>query len=465
MASPAPAAAPRRRGLLNALGLHRPELRAWAMYDWAASAFQTTIMVAVFPIYFISVAGHDDAVGASQWWGYANSLAIAIVALMSPVLGAIADFSAGKKRFLGLFTGLGVAAVAGMWFIQQGDLMLAAVLYLVASIAASASFTFYESLLPHIASEEEVDRVSTAGYAFGYVGGGVLLAVNLAWIQKPGLFGMPAGTFPARLSFVSVAIWWLLFSIPLFRGVREPARAIEPDEAPTASAARMAFVRLGETFRELRGYKNAFLFLVAFLLYNDGIATIQKMAAPYATELGIPQGVTIGAILLVQFVGIPFAFAFGALAGRIGAKRSILLGLVLYGCISIFGFFIGSLPAGERARAFIILALMVGTVQGGTQALSRSLFSTMIPRHKSGEFFGFYSVFSKFAGIFGPLLFAFMIGRTGSGRYGILSVIGFFVVGGTLLLFVDPVAGERAAREAEAAVRILPADDAGTVGS
>ncbi len=458
MPKPASTPAPARRGVLNALGLHRPELRAWAMYDWAISAFTTTIMVAVFPIYFIQVAGQGDAAGASQWWGYANSLAVALVAVVSPVLGAFADFSAGKKRFLGAFTGVGVTAVAGMWFIHQGDILLAAALYLVASVAASGSAVFYEALLPHIASDEEVDRVSTAGYALGYVGGGVLLALNLAWIQVPGLFGLPEGTLPVRLSFLSVAVWWLAFSVPLFRGVREPPRAIEPDERPTDSAARMAFVRLGETFRELRGYRNAFLFLLAFLLYNDGIATIQKMAAPYATELGIPQGITIGAILLVQFVGIPFSFGFGALAGRIGAKRSILLGLVVYAGISIFGFFIGALPEGERARAFIVLALMVGTVQGGTQALSRSLFATMIPRHKSGEFFGFYSVFSKFAGIFGPLLFAFMIGRTGSGRFGILSVIGFFLVGGVLLLFVDTEAGERAARDAEAAVRIVPAN-------
>jgi MFS transporter, UMF1 family len=453
---PAP---PARRGVLNTLGLHRPELRAWAMYDWAISAFTTTIMVAVFPIFFIRVAAEGDAVGGSQWWGYSNSLAIAIVALLAPVLGAVADFSAGKKRFLGAFTGLGVAAVAGMWFIQQGDLVLAAALYLVASVAASGSAVFYEALLPHIADEEEVDRVSTAGYALGYVGGGLLLALNLAWIQNPDLFGIPAGSFPARLSFLSVAVWWLLFSIPLFRGVSEPPRAIEPDETPNASPVRTAFVRLGETFQELRGYRNAFLFLLAFLLYNDGIATIQKMAAPYATELGIPEGITILAILLVQFIGIPFAFGFGALAGRIGAKRSILLGLAIYAAISIFGFFIGTLPEQDRAMAFIVLALLVGTVQGGTQALSRSLFATMIPRHKSGEFFGFYSVFSKFAGIFGPLLFAFMIGRTGSGRYGILSVIAFFIVGGTLLLFVDTEAGVRAAREAEAAVRIVPPDE------
>jgi UMF1 family MFS transporter len=443
---------PERRGFLARVGLQTPELRAWAMYDWAASAFQTVIMVAVFPIYFIKVAGAEGSeVLANQYWGYANSAAIAIIAVLSPVLGAMADFAAAKKRFLAMFTSLGVAAVAGMYFIQRGDIVLAASLYLVASIAASGGFVFYEALLPHIAGPDEVDRVSTAGYALGYVGGGILLAINLAWIQMPDLFGIPAGTLPARLSFVSVAVWWLVFSIPVMRRVPEPPRAIEADEAPTQGVVRVAFSRLAETFQELRGYRNAFLFLAAFLLYNDGIATIQKMAAPYATELGIDQAVIIGSILVVQFVGLPFAFLFGALAGRIGAKRSIFLGLLVYVGISIYGFFIAT------GRDFLVLALLVGMVQGGTQALSRSLFATLIPRHKSGEFFGFYSVFSKFAGIFGPLLFALVIGRMGSSRYGILSVIGFFIVGALLLSLVDTEEGRRVAREAEA--RLLTEED------
>ncbi len=440
-------AAPARPGLLARLGLRTREQRAWAMYDWAASAFQTTIMVAVFPIYFIKVAGAGQPIVAGQWWGYANSAAIAIVALLSPVLGAIADFSGAKKRFLGLFTGLGVVAVAGMYFIQQGNLLLAATLYLIASIAASGSFVFYESLLPHIAREAEVDRVSTAGYALGYVGGGILLALNLAWIQAPDLFGIPAGTLPARLSFLSVAVWWLAFAIPVMRRVPEPPRAIEAGETPAKSAVRAAFARLAKTFHELRGYRNAFLFLLAFLLYNDGIATIQKMAAPYATELGIPEAVVIGSILVVQFIGIPFAFLFGSLAGKLGTKRSILLGLGVYVGISVFGYFVRS------GRDFLLLALMVGMVQGGTQALSRSLFATLIPPHKSGEFFGFFSVFSKFAGIFGPLLFAAIIGHFGSSRYGILSVIAFFVAGGLLLMLVDVEDGQRMAREAEDAAR------------
>ncbi len=446
----------RRPGMLERLGLHRRELRAWAMYDFAASGVQTTIQVAVFPLYFIGVAGAEFAEPqANQYLAYANSVSIAIVALISPILGAIADYSAVKKRMLGTFLGVGVTAAALMFFIERGDIMLAAALFVATNVAVAGSFVFYESLLPHIASEQEVDRVSTAGFAIGYFGGGILLALNLAWIQYPGIFGLPAeSTLPARLALASVAIWWLAFSIPLFRHVREPVRMLEPDERRGENPVRAAFQRLRETLQELRGYKHAFLMLLAFLIYNDGITTIQKMAAPYGAELGISDNALIGSILIVQFVGVPFSFLFGGIAGRIGTKKAIFAGLAVYAVISVFGFFM------QTATHFLILALLVGTVQGGTQGLSRSLFASMIPRHKSGEFFGFFSVFSKFAGIFGPLLFAGMIGLTGSGRYGILSIIAFFFIGGAILLLVDPVEGERAAKAADAGIRV--AADAGT---
>ena len=445
-----PEASVRRPGMLERLGLHRRELRAWAIYDFAASGVQTTIQVAVFPLYFIGVAGAEFAEPqANQYLAYANSLSIAIVALISPILGAIADYSAVKKRMLGTFLGVGVTAAALMFFIERGDIMLAAALFVATNVAVAGSFVFYESLLPHIASEEEVDRVSTAGFAIGYFGGGILLALNLAWIEYPGMFGLPADSnLPVRLALASVAIWWLAFSIPLFRHVREPARMLELDERRGENPVRAAFQRLRETLRELRGYKHAFLMLLAFLIYNDGITTIQKMAAPYGAELGISDNALIGSILIVQFVGVPFSFLFGGLAGRISTKKAIFVGLAVYAVISVFGFFM------QTATHFLILALLVGTVQGGTQGLSRSLFASMIPRHKSGEFFGFFSVFSKFAGIFGPLLFAGMIELTGSGRYGILSIIAFFFIGGAILLLVDPVEGERVAREADAGTRV-----------
>jgi MFS transporter, UMF1 family len=445
-----------RSSLLARLGLDRPELRAWAMYDWAASSMQTTVMVAVFPIYFVKVAGAGLAEGgATQRLATVNTIALVIIALASPVLGAVSDYGGNKKRFIAAFMGVGAAAVVGLFFVHTGDLTLASWLFVLALIGVAGSFVFYEALLPHIARGRELDRVSTAGYALGYVGGGLLLALNLAWIQKPAWFGLPAGpgldesaaTLPARLAFLSVAVWWLVFSIPLFRRVPEPPARLEPDEQRGQSPIRMAFVRLGETFRELRGYRQAFLMLLAFLIYNDGIQTIIKMATAYGTELGIDQSALIGAILLVQFVGIPCSFLFGMLAGRIGAKRALFLGLLAYTAISILGYYM------KTATHFYMLAGLVGMVQGGTQALSRSLFASIIPQHKSGEFFGFFSVFEKFAGIFGPLIFAGTIAATGSSRNAILSVIGFFAVGAAILAFVDLDAGQREARAADAAVQ------------
>jgi UMF1 family MFS transporter len=442
-----------RPSLLARLGLDRPELRAWAMFDWATSAVQTTVMVAVFPIYFVKVAGAGlPEGGATQRLATVNSLALVIIALLSPVLGAISDYSAAKKRFTAGFMVLGAAATAALWTVHTGDLERASWLFLLVLVGAAGCFVFYESLLPHIAGPHEIDRVSTAGYALGYVGGGLLLALNLAWIQKPGWFGLPAGpglseaqaTLPARLAFVSVAIWWIVFSLPLFRRVPEPPARIETDERRGENPVLVAFVRLAETFRELRGYRQAFLMLLAFLIYNDGIQTIIKMATAYGTEIGIGQSALIGAILVVQFVGIPCSFLFGMVAGRIGAKRALFLGLLAYTAISVLGYFM------RTATHFYVLAGLVGMVQGGTQALSRSVFASMIPPHKSGEFFGFFSVFEKFAGIFGPLIFAGTIAATGSSRNAILSIIGFFAVGAAILALVDVGEGQRAAREAEA---------------
>lgn len=437
---------------MERVGLGTRELRAWAMYDWAVSAFQTTILVAVFPIYFVRVAGADlPESGATQALATANTIAAILVAILSPILGAISDYAAAKKRMLAASMLVGAAAVAGMYFVQRGDLALASTLFVLSLMGATASVVFYEALLPHLTTPANLDRVSSAGYALGYLGGGVLLAANLALIQRPDLFGLPSGdglsgaaaTLPARLAFVSVAVWWIVFSIPLFRRVSEPPRTLEPDEGGTATVVRASFTRLGETFRQLMDFKQAFLMLLAFLVYNDGIQTIQKMATAYGTEIGIDQSALITAVLLVQFVGVPFAFVFGSLAGRIGAKRAIFLGLLAYAVISMIGYFM------RTAAHFFMLAGLVGMVQGGTQALSRSLFASLIPAHKSGEFFGFYSVFEKFSSILGPLLFAVTIQLTGSSRNAILSVIVFFVVGAAILSRVNVAEGQRAAREAE----------------
>jgi UMF1 family MFS transporter len=450
----------RKPGLLAKLGLDRPELRAWAMYDWAVSAVQTTIMVAVFPIYFkqVAAAGVPDAT-ATGYVATANSLALAVVAVISPILGAWVDFTGNRKRFLAGFLALGAGATALMFFVGHGDLRLGYWLFVLALLGASGSFVFYESLLPHIAhGEAEIDRVSAAGYGLGYVGGGFLLALNLAWILKPGLFGLPSGpglspsqaTLPSRLALLSVAVWWVVFSIPLFRRVPEPPRSVVRGETRGESPVRAAFGRLAGTFRHIRGYRQAFLMLLAFLICNDGVQTIITMATSYGSDIGIGRNALIAAVLVVQFVGIPCAFLFGMLGARIGAKRAIFLGLAVYTGIAVLGYFM------TNATEFFILAALVGMVQGGTQALSRSLFASMVPPEKSGEFFGFFSVFEKFAGIFGPLLFAAAIAVSGTSRVAILSVIAFFAVGAVLLSFVDVDEGRAAALASAARMELDP---------
>jgi UMF1 family MFS transporter len=447
-----------KRSLLNHLGLHRPELRAWAMYDWGLSGMQTVIMAAVFPIFFLQYAAHGlTEKEGLEWYGYAKTAAAIMIAVLSPILGAVADFKAAKKRFLGAFMILGVGATSAMYLIGQGDVLFASILLVLSLAGSTGSVTFYEALLPHIASEDEIDRVSTAGYALGYIGGGILLLLNVIVIQNPGIIGLPSGdgltpeqvSLPVRLSFISVGVWWLLFSIPVLRKVPEPPRAIETDERPDLNPVAAAFVRLGETLRELRGFKQAFLMMVAFTIYNDGIQTIIGMAAAYGTAVGIEQQHLIAAILIVQFVGVPFAFLFGFMAKWFGAKRSVLFGIAAYAGICIYAY------GMDTTVEFYVLAFMVAFVQGGTQALSRSMFASMIPRHKSGEFFGFFSVFEKFGGIAGPALFGIMAGLGGDSNLAILSVIIFFVLGGAVLWFVDPKEGERAARAADAAATRL----------
>jgi UMF1 family MFS transporter len=433
-----------RRSLLDRLGLDRPDLRAWAMYDWANSAFMTTIIAAVFPVYFAEVAAKGlEPNDATFRFSIATTIALTIVALTAPPLGALADFAALKKKLLFAFQAVGVVATALMFFIGEGDWSLALTLFVVGNIGVSGAFTFYDSLLPHIAKPGELDRVSSAGYALGYLGGGLLLAVNLLWIARPQWFGLADAGVATRLSFLSVAIWWAVFSIPLFRRVPEPPSPHEGRAPSGVGLLTASFAQLGATLRELARFRHALLMLVAFLIYNDGINTIIRMASIYGAQVGIAPAHLIFALLLVQFVGIPFAFAFGWLADRIGAKVCVFLALAVYAVISVMGYFLDS------ALDFYLLAFLVGTVQGGSQALSRSMFASMIPKQKSSEFFAFFAVFEKFAGIIGPAIFAYTIGTTGSSQNAILSVIAFFVVGALLLAMVNVPEGQRAAREAE----------------
>jgi MFS transporter, UMF1 family len=436
---------------LDRLGLHRPELRAWALYDVANSAWMTTVLQ-VFPLYFVGVAakGMAEDVARSRF-AFATSLSVILVGVLGPVLGAMADYRGRKKAYLGAFLALGAAATLAMYFITQGQWVFALATFVVGNVGITSTLAFYNALLPGIAAPDEVDRVSTAGFALGYLGGGLLLALNMLMIGSPQRFGLPDEGTAVRVSFVMVAVWWVLFSIPLFRRVPEPAPRFDAGEALGEGTLRIAFRRLGATFGELRRHKDAGLLLLAFLIYNDAVNTIIRMATTFGDEIGIPKAHMIGTLLVVQFVGVPFAFAFGLLADRIGAKRAIFLALAVYGGISIYGFLL------RTSLQFLVLGFLVGSVQGGAQALSRSLFATMIPKHKAGEMFGFFGVFDRFGGALGSFVFGVMLAATGSSRPAILTLIVFFVIGGALLARVDVERGRALAREAEAAAHDVTA--------
>ena len=430
-------------GMFSRLGLNRPELRAWALYDFANSTFWTTIVAAVFPIYFQRVAASNLPPHlATSRYMLASTVAICVVAITAPLLGAFADTRRVKKPLLAVFVAIGATATAAMYGIQEGDWKLALVLFVIGNIGVASSIVFYDSLLPHVARPDEMDRVSSAGYAMGYLGGGVLLAINLAMIQQPQWFGIADSGVATRLAFVSVAVWWVLFSWPLFKRVAEPAVPVQARMTPGAAVAQ-SFRQLGETFREIRQYKQAFLLLLAFFLYNDGIQTIIRVATIYGSEIGIDQSALIGALMLVQFIGVPCSFAFGSLAGRIGPKNAVMLGLFAYMGILTFTYYMST------AREFYMLAAAVGVIQGGTQALSRSMFASMIPKHKSSEFFAFFGVFERYAGLLGPFIFGLLAGMNSS-RTAILTLYPFFISGIALLWMVDVAAGRREALAGEA---------------
>lgn len=427
---------------LERLQLHRPELRAWALYDWANSVYYTTVLQ-IFPIYFVRVAAADrPAAEATGLYAWSTAAAALVVAILAPVLGALADHSGLKKRFFTGFLALGVVPTALLVSVGRGDWLWGATLLLLANAGVTGTLVFYESFLPHLAKGDKGDQLATTGFALGYLSGGLLLALNLAWISYPQRFGMADGEMATRVSFLSAALWWAVFAIPFLRRIQEPARRFIPGETAAVAPIRAAFFRLRTTFREIRRYKQALLVLLAVVAYNDGISTIIRLGTTYGTEVGIPASSLIAGVLLIQVIGIPCSLLFGVLARKIGTKRSIFVGLCGYTLIAFVGY-------GMRtATHFFALAILLGMVQGGTQALSRSLFASMTPPHRSSEFFGFYGVFDRVSGILGPALFALATTVTGSGRLAILALTLFFVVGGLLLAKVDVEAGRRAASEA-----------------
>lgn len=417
-------------------------VHAWAMYDWANSAFAVIFLTAVFPVYYralVTNAGGSPE-GATAYWAYTTSLSLLSVALVGPVLGAIADIVGAKKRFLGVALALGVLGSTGTALLGKDTFLIAALLFAVANLGFAGGNIFYDALLPGVARPNDMDRVSARGYALGYLGGGLLLIINLLWLLRPDWFWLPDRDFALRASFVSVAVWWFVFALPLFRNVSEPGRR---GRTPLSIPLVMQGLRrLASTLSQIRRYRQLALFLVAFWIYNDGVSTIIKIATAYGDEIGVNHNHMLIALILTQFIGFPSTLGFGALARYLGAKRSIFLGLAVYMFISIAGFFM------KTAVHFYVLAILVGLVQGGTQALSRSLFTTMVPKAQSSEFFGFFSTGEKFAGIIGPALFGLVGQLTGSSRWGITSVTFLMVAGAALLWRVDEQEGRSVAEKA-----------------
>ena len=418
-------------GVLNRLGLSRPELRGWVAYDWANSVFMTSV-IQVFQVYFPTVlaTGLSKADASAKFYS-ATTIAALAVAVLGPFIGAMADFSGARKRIMSLFIAIGVIGTIGIAVVGPGDWRSGLVWYSLGNIAIAVSFILYDSLLPHVARPEEVDLVSSAGYAFGYLSGGLVLALNLLWISDPSGWGFEGAGQATRASFVFAALWWALFSVPLFRSVPEPPPSGGGEKRSAIAAIRGTVNSLRATFHDLKRYREAFLMMVAFLIYNDGVNTVIRVGATYGTEIGIPQSRLLLAVLAVQFIGLPFAYLYSVLAGRLGTRNAIYLSLVAYLGICWLGYVM------TETWQFFLLAFLIGTSQGGAQALSRSLFASLIPKEKSSEFFGFYGVGDRFAGIMGPALFWVMVTFASSSRGGLLGLAVFFVLGGYLLSRVD----------------------------
>jgi MFS transporter, UMF1 family len=419
-------------------------INAWAMYDWANSAFAVIILTAVFPVYYRALATNAGRApeDATAYWAYTTSLSLLAVALIGPVFGAMADIVGGKKRFLGAALLVGVLGSASLAFLGEDTFVLASFLFAVANLGFAGGNIFYEALLPHIARPDDLNRVSARGYALGYLGGGLFLLFTLIVILRPDWFGMHDRQFAVRTSFFGVALWWLVFSIPLFRHLEDPRGA---SRLPISlRAVANGFQRLLGTLRRIGHYRQLTRFLVAFWIYNDAISTIIKLAAAFGDEIGLDHNQMLIALILTQFIGFPSSIAFGAVAQSLGSKHLIFLGLGVYTLVSIAAFFLTS------AAQFYMLAVVVGLVQGGTQALSRSLFTTMVPKTRSTEFFGFFSTGEKVAGIIGPAIFGMVGQLTGSSRWGIISVTLLFIAGAALLYRVDETEGRRVAETVEA---------------
>ncbi len=419
----------------------RKETVAWAFYDWANSAFATTVMAGFFPIFFKKYwsGGVEDTVSNFRL-GTVVSISSLVIAILALSLGSIADRGRAKKRFLAAFAVLGALSTSALFLVGEGQWPLAAFLYALASVGFFGGNVFYDALLVSVSRPGKEDLVSSLGYALGYLGGGVLFALNVAMVSRPEAFGFEGLDAAIRVSFLTVGVWWAVFSLPLFIWVREPETG---GSARGFQAVTEGLRQLRDTFREVRKLRLVFWFLLSYWLYIDGVNTVMEMAVAYGRSIGIGDLDLVQALLITQFVGFPAALAFGKIGERMGAKAAIQISIAVYLGVSVWGYFM------TRPAEFYALAVTVGLVQGGVQALSRSFYARIIPRDKAAEFFGFYNMLGKFAAVIGPSLMAWAGRLTGNPRHSILALSVLFIGGGALLLKVDEREAERAAREIE----------------
>ncbi len=427
-------------GMKNTL-LQRNVL-SWALYDFANSAFATTIVAGFFPVFYSHLSGELSVKDSQFWFNITLAVGSIVVALASPVLGAIADHGGKRKKFLASFAMLGILMSVGLAWVGAGMWWMALLVYGLGQVGFAGANTFYDSLIIDVSPPDDIDLVSGFGYAMGYVGGGLLFLVNVLMVTRPDWFGIADAGTALSLSFVSVGIWWLVFSLPLLLVIKENKAEVD---LSAAASIRLGLRQLRITFGEIRQLKTALLFLVGYWLYIDGVGTIYKMAVFFADRvLGLPSDSLITALLLTQFVAFPSALGFGWLGKKLGPKTGILIGLVTYVAVILYAW--GWL---ETSKDFYVLAVAIGLVQGGVQSLSRSLFTRLIPRSKTTEFFGFFNMVGKFASILGPLLMTLVpvVFAVSSEKDSILVLILLFVAGGALLWKVNIGDGIEAAAE------------------
>lgn len=398
---------------------------SWIFYDWANSAYSITITTAILPVYFKSVFQNAGGSGSlsTAYWGYTNSVATLILAVMAPVLGSIADYYGYKKKFFTAFFLLGVVFTALLSIVPQTKWMLLLGFYVLTMVGFYGANVFYDAFLVDVTEEKRMDMVSSMGFGLGYIGSTIPFMASMALIllAQKGKISIPVIT-ATKISFLITACWWGLFSLPILKNVHQQYGIV-----PEPNPVRKSFARIRDTFHNIKQHRSAFMFLLAYFFYIDGVDTIIKMSTAYGTDLGIGSSQLMIILLATQFVAFPFAILYGKLAERFPGKTMLFVGICIYTIICIFGFFL------KNVRDFWILAMLVATSQGGMQALSRSYFGKLIPKEKSNEFFGFYNIFGKFAAIMGPLLMGVITHITGKSNYGVVSIIFLFIIGGILL--------------------------------